>query len=151
MVAVRSVIRLSHRYTAVGTFTVTLYVTDNNGTTRHQQQTIVISSVTNTPPIATFDVGCAGLTCTANAQLSSDPDGSITRYAWTFGDGTTDDGAFVGHTYAAAGTYTMTLAVTDNAGATATSRGPSPPCDCPFMSATWMARPRLPRTSGTRR
>ena len=79
-----------------------------------QQQSIVISSVTNAPPIATFDAVCLGLTCTANALFSRDPDGSITRYAWDFGDGTTGDGAIVGHTYAAAGTYTMTLAVTDN-------------------------------------
>jgi PKD repeat protein len=110
----------SHRYEAIGTFPVTLYVTDNDGATRLQQQMIVIASVTNTPPIASFDAGCAGLTCTANAQLSRDPDGGIARYAWTFGDGTTGDGAIVGHTYAAAGTYTITLAVTDNLGATAT-------------------------------
>jgi hypothetical protein len=68
----------------------------------------------------TFDVGCVGLTCTANARHSSDPDGRIIRYARTFGDGTTDDGAIVGHAFAAAGTYTITLAVTDNLGATAT-------------------------------
>ena len=80
----------------------------------------MISSLTNAPPIATFDAVCLGLTCTANALLSRDPDGSLTRYAWDFGDGTTGDGAIVGHTYAAAGTYTMTLAVTDNVGATAT-------------------------------
>ena len=110
----------SHRYTAVGTFPVSLYVTDNDGAWAGQQQSVVISSVTNAPPIATFDAVCLGLTCTANALFSRDPDGSITRYAWDFGDGTTGDGAIVGHTYAAAGTYAMTLAVTDNVGATAT-------------------------------
>jgi PKD repeat protein len=111
---------VSHRYTAIGTFTVALGVRDDGGAWAGQQQSVVISSVTNAPPIATFDAVCLGLTCTANALFSRDPDGSITRYAWDFGDGTTGDGAIVGHTYAAAGTYTMTLAVTDNVGATAT-------------------------------
>jgi PKD repeat protein len=110
----------SHRYEAIGTFPVTLYVSDNDGATRHQQQIILISSVSNAPPVARFDAVCGGLTCTANAALSRDPDGRITGYAWTFGDGTTGEGASVGHTYAAAGLYAVTLTVTDNFGSTAT-------------------------------
>jgi PKD repeat protein len=51
-----------------------------------------------------------------NALGSSDADGTITSYAWTFGDGASASGASVSHTYATAGTYTATLTVTDNAG-----------------------------------
>jgi PKD repeat protein len=51
---------------------------------------------------------------------SNDPDGTITSYAWTFGDGGTASGPSAAHTYATGGTFTATLKVTDNAGATAT-------------------------------
>ncbi len=110
----------NHRYTAIGTFTVTLWVNDDGGAWRAQQQTVVISSVSNAPPVASFTADCAGLTCNFSGLLSTDSDGQITRYAWNFGDGTMGDGTPVGHTYAAPGTYAVTLSVTDNLGATGT-------------------------------
>lgn len=50
---------------------------------------------------------------------SSDPDGSIASYSWDFGDGSeVAHGATPSHTYATAGTKSVTLQVTDNKGAT---------------------------------
>ncbi|WP_247042133.1 PKD domain-containing protein [Arthrobacter rhizosphaerae] len=77
----------------------------------------------NTPPTASFTVSATGLTASVNGSASSDPNGTISSYAWNFGDGQTGSGVSTSHTYAAAGTYTITLTVTDNAGATgSTSR-----------------------------
>jgi len=57
------------------------------------------------------------LDCTFTST-SSDPDGTITSQQWTFGDGATGSGASPSHHYTAAGTYTVTLTVTDDRGAT---------------------------------
>lgn len=76
---------------------------------------------TNSPPTASFTPACTDLTCSFNATTSSDTDGTIASYTWSFGDGTTGTGATVNHTYAAADTYTVTLTVTDNEGATGTA------------------------------
>ncbi|WP_214322607.1 collagenase [Nonomuraea sediminis] len=74
----------------------------------------------NKPPTASFTVNTSGLTATF-ADTSTDPDGSIAARSWTFGDGASSTSANPAHTYTAAGTYTVTLKVTDNAGATATT------------------------------
>ncbi len=61
------------------------------------------------------------LEVTFDGSGSYDPDGSITRYDWDFGDGNTSGGtgASASATYASPDTYTVTLTVTDSDGATA--------------------------------
>ena len=71
-------------------------------------------------PIASFHDSCVDLQCGLDGTLSLDPDGTIAGHAWDFGDGTTGSGATAGHTYAAAGTYDVTLTVTDDDGLTGT-------------------------------
>jgi len=53
-----------------------------------------------------------------DGSRSYDPDGNITKWLWVFGDNTNGTGKTVRHTYSKAGTYTVTLTVTDNEGAT---------------------------------
>ncbi|WP_460526273.1 PKD domain-containing protein [Flindersiella endophytica] len=74
------------------------------------------AGVPNQPPVATFTVACEDLTCSVDGSGSSDPDGSIAGYEWTFGDGGTATGATASHTYDAEGNYDITLTVTDNSG-----------------------------------
>lgn len=76
----------------------------------------------NNNPSAAISETCALLACTFDASASSDSDGVISIYRWDFGDGdaTESTSALSNHTYAAAGTYTVNLTVTDNEGATDT-------------------------------
>ena len=71
----------------------------------------------NEPPTASFTVSCADLSCDVDGSGSTD-DGTITSYVWDFGDGGSATGATASHTYAAAGTYQVTLTVTDDQDAT---------------------------------
>lgn len=68
-------------------------------------------------PEALFDVVCNLLTCELDANASNDIDGSIVTYTWDFGDNTNSTGVKVSHQYSAAGSYTISLTVTDNIGA----------------------------------
>jgi PKD repeat protein len=117
--------RVTKRYSAAGTYTVTLTVTDNRGATNSASQTITVTSP-NRPPVASFTFSPAnpnpGDTVTFDASASSDPDGSIVSYSWNFGDGNTASGVTATHVYASAGTYTVTLTVRDNQGATSTAQ-----------------------------
>lgn len=77
----------------------------------------------NNPPVAEAGgpySGTAGTAVTFDGSDSSDPDGSIVSYEWDFGDGSTSSGATLEHKYSIAGTYTVTLKVTDNNNAVGT-------------------------------
>ncbi|MDT8448801.1 MAG: PKD domain-containing protein [Wenzhouxiangellaceae bacterium] len=109
----------------------------------------------NTPPTASFSASASGLVVDFDASASSDPDGSISSYSWDFGDGAVGSGVNASHSYAAAGSYTVTLTVMDNDGATDSasqqidvSDGGGAPCTgCDFRSGTltgsgdWDAQP----------
>jgi PKD repeat protein len=115
----------THAYAGVGTYTVTLKVTDNGGLTHTASTTATVTTVAAPqPPVARPGGPYSG---TVNAAVSfdgsgsSDPDGRIVSYDWQFGDGGTASGAQVLHAYAAAGSYTITLKVTDDTGQTASA------------------------------
>ena len=78
----------------------------------------------NQPPVANFVAtptsGAAPLTVSFDGLVSSDPDGTIASYSWSFGDGGTATGATASHQYVAAGTYNAVLTVRDNLNLTAT-------------------------------
>jgi len=109
-----------HRFSAAGTYVVTLTITDDDGATDSTSHAIQVGP-TNQPPVAAFTFTPANPLVNAwvqfDASASSDPDGSIVNYAWNFGDGSTDIGSVVWHRFSGDGIYVVTLTVTDDDGA----------------------------------
>jgi len=63
-----------------------------------------------------------GLTVNYSAQRNGGTDTALVSQLWSFGDGASGSGASVSHTYAADGTYEVTLTVTDALGQVSTAR-----------------------------
>jgi vibriolysin len=74
---------------------------------------------TNQDPVADFTSSTSGLTANFT-DASTDSDGTIVSWAWNFGDTNTSSSQNPSHTYASSGTYTVSLTVTDDDGATDT-------------------------------
>lgn len=139
----------NHTYLETGTYTITLVITDNQGETATSNATLQVmpAAAENEAPVATFamtpDTGEAPLAVEFDASASSDPDGTITTYAWAFGDGGMATGVTGNHIYVEAGTYTITLTVTDDDGtssqATKMLTVTSPAVNQPPTSAFTMA------------
>ena len=124
--ALATVANPSHTYLTAGTFPVTLKVTDNAAIPLSTTVTTnaTISAGTNVAPIARITgptTGTVGAAVSFDGSTSTDADGSIATYLWNFGDNTAGATATPPpHTYATAGTFTVTLAVTDNLGLAST-------------------------------
>ncbi len=110
----------SHAFSVTGSFQVSLTVTSSKGLTSTTTRAVQVTRV-NQVPVAGFTYSCNTLVCSFDATGSTDPDGTVASYEWSFGDGTTASGSIVGHTFDAAGTRDVTLRVTDNDGGAGTA------------------------------
>lgn len=112
----------SHTYITAGTYHTELTVEDSKGLkAKVDTPVIVVGSVApNKKPTAVISTdlneGNAPFTVTFSGSQSSDPDGSLVKYEWNFGDGATTVGRLVKHTYTATANYTVSLQVTDDRG-----------------------------------
>jgi PKD repeat protein len=111
---------ISHSYSQAGTFTVTVTVTDNRGGTATSTKDVTVTAPNNVPT-ASFTATATNLSAAFDASASADSDGTIAGYAWNFGDGDSATGVTTTHAYDAAGDYLVTLTVTDDRGATAST------------------------------
>jgi PKD repeat protein len=115
----------THTYTSADTFTVTLTVRDEYGLTGTTTRTVTIAgpagNVAPTPVIN--QPACTALVCNISGVGSADPNtGDTFTYLWSFGDGTpTSTSSAMSHTFPAAGTWTVTLTVTDGWGRAAST------------------------------
>jgi PKD repeat protein len=109
-------------FSLITTTSTTIRITTTSSTVRSTTTSTTIASSVNQAPVAKAGPDQFTSTLTAIAfsgSASSDPDGTISAYSWTFGDGASAAGVSASHAYATAGTYTVTLRVTDNGGASA--------------------------------
>jgi len=113
--------QIQHSYESPGNHTVVLTVTDDTGESGSTQHVVMV----NGPPEAAFNgpeevnLGNIGVRV-GFTDASYDDTGRIVNWTWDFGDGTNGYGPNVSCLYTTAGTYTVTLQVTDSYGATGT-------------------------------
>jgi PKD repeat protein len=114
---------VSHTYSQAGSYVARLIVTDKDGAQVADTATVQVNGA-NQAPIAVISGPTSGKTgqpLDFSGHNSRDTDGNISAYAWNFGDGATANGVNASHSYGQAGTYEVTLTVTDNGGATGSS------------------------------
>ena len=109
---------IEHKFPARGRYSVALTVYANDGTSSGTAQTV---DAGDELPTAAFTVETPGplegSPVQFNAAASKDPDGEISSYEWSFGDGATAEGSSPAHIYAEAGFYEVRLTVADSSGA----------------------------------
>jgi PKD repeat protein len=104
----------SHTYAAATTYTVTLTVASAGGSS-NKSQFVPVSL--GTAPVAAFDFTVSG-----KQANFVDMSAGATSWSWNFGDGTFGNVRNPIHIYAAAGIYTVTLAASNSAGSSTTSK-----------------------------
>jgi PKD repeat protein len=114
----------THTYSTPATYTVMLTVIDTTGMTDSITQVVTVT----TTPVAAFTPNAATVLAGSNVGFdgtgSSDPGGTISSYAWNFGDGSSATGSQPTHKYMNTGTFNVTLTVTDHFGKTSSVTHP---------------------------
>jgi PKD repeat protein len=115
---------LTHQFRSVGTFIVSLTVTDSRGASAVVSQSLVVNP--GTPPTAAFEFSPTAPLINQDifftaASSKPAPGRTLTKYEWDFGSGRFATGITTSKSYSTAAAYTVTLTVTDDAGSQATA------------------------------
>src|ERR1700677_4520999 len=121
---------IAHTYAKAGIFTATLKIVVSTGGTDTSTFTVMVNSPVPQVPESVLGVdpasGGAPLSGSFDGSGSSDPGATISSWDLSFGDGTSDASgtgsppAGIDHIYAATGSFSATLSVTDTKGQKAT-------------------------------
>ena len=105
-----------HTYSQAGTYFVMLYVYDEAWSYGSAQMLYEVVDAAPPVAIAAYDNPrpLVGETVTFDGSWSFDPDGTIVRYIWQFGDGAVAEGMYATHAYAHCGVYEVRLTVVDD-------------------------------------
>ena len=121
---VSTLLKPTHTYPSPGVFQVTLTVTDDIGLYASVSHSVTVANSGIVPPDVTFtatpSTGVVPQTVSFNTMGTKAKATGATlnaaSYQWNFGDGQVGSGAAPTHLYTTAGTYTVTLTVTDSLG-----------------------------------
>ena len=112
-------VRVRHRYSEPGLYSATLTVTDDSGLANASQRDRLSVRVNAAPvPViaASPEVPCPGEEVRLDASESLDPDGTLTRWVWDFGDEAQSEGVRTAHSFAKPGRYRLRLELSDDSG-----------------------------------
>jgi PGF-CTERM protein/PGF-pre-PGF domain-containing protein len=114
---------VDHTYSSTGDHNTSVKVIDEAGNADVGNVTVTVEAqTTDEPPTARADAkpdnANVSETVTFDGSNSSDAEGAIASYTWTFADGTTKQGENVTHSFGETGTHDVTLTVEDSAGNT---------------------------------
>jgi len=104
----------SHTYNNAGTYMTTLTVTGSQGGSSSKSHVVVVGN--SSAPVANFTANPTSGLAPLAVQFTDTSTGSVTSWAWTFGDGGSSAAQNPSHTYNNPGTYTVTLTVTGPGG-----------------------------------
>jgi len=104
----------SHQYAAAGNYTISLTSTTNNGCV---DDTIITVTIYPQPNVNfSSNSVCENTPPTTFTNITTIANGTISTWAWTFGDASTSPLQQPNHTYASAGNYSAQLIATSNFG-----------------------------------
>jgi PKD repeat protein len=105
----------THKYTEPGTYTVSLTAKNSAGSnTTKMTDYITVTSVG--VPVVSFTADMRSGTIPFTIQFTDTSSNTPTSWLWSFGDGSSSTEKNPAHIYTAAGTYTVSLTATNEAG-----------------------------------
>jgi beta propeller repeat protein len=139
-----------HTYTSAGTYSITLTATNAAGSvTKTRSNYITLTGTTTQKPVASFSSNVTSGKVPFSVAFTDTSTGSPTAWNWNFGDGTANSTAKNPvHVYSKAGTYKVTLTVSNSAGSSTVAKSN-------YITATTSTTAKIPvvyfwasRTSG---